>query len=118
MVEIYREAASAPVRVAASSSRDAVARERELTAAHQEVVQMLIDERELVLGDYETLLAEVGAGRSLVGPHGSLPEDLQRALLALSARPALSRPLYGFAAGLFAIVRTVTRAVRRPFRRA
>ena len=88
-----------PVRVAASLSRDAVARERELTAAHQEVVQMLIDERELVLRDYESLLAEVGAGRSLVGPHGSLPEDLQRALLALSARPALSRPLYGLAAG-------------------
>jgi glycosyltransferase involved in cell wall biosynthesis len=118
MVEIYREAAAAPVRVAASLSRDAVARERELTAAHQEVVQMLIDERELVLHDYKTLLAEVGAGRSLVGPQGSLPEDLQRALLALSARPALSRPLYGFAAGLFAIARAVARAVRSPFRRA
>jgi glycosyltransferase involved in cell wall biosynthesis len=117
MVEIYREAAGAPVRVTASLSRDAVARERELTAAHQEVVQMLIDERELVLHDYETLLTEVGAGRSLVGPHGSLPEDLQRALLALSARPALSRPLYGFAARLFAIARAVARVVRRPFRR-
>ncbi len=118
MVAIYREAAGAPVRVAASLSRDAVARERELSAAHQEVVQMLIDERELVLRDYETLLAEVGAGRSLVGPHGSLPEDLQRALLALSARPALSRPLYGLAAGLYAIARSVARIVRRPFRRA
>jgi glycosyltransferase involved in cell wall biosynthesis len=118
MVEIYREAASAPVRVAASLSRDAVTRERELTAAHREVVQMLIDERELVLHDYETLLAEVGSGRSLVGPHGSLPEDLQRALLALSARPALSRPLYGLAAGLFAIGRSVARVLRRLFRRA
>ncbi len=118
MAEIYREAAGAPVRVAATLSRDAVERERELTAAHQEVVQILIDERELVLRDYEALLAEVGAGRSLVGPHGSLPEDLQRALLALSARPALGRPLYGLAAGLFAIARAAGRALGRPFRRA
>ncbi|HEY2282785.1 MAG TPA: glycosyltransferase [Solirubrobacteraceae bacterium] len=118
MLEIYREAACAPVRIAATLSRDAVARERELAAARREVVQMLIDERELVLHDYNELLAEVGAGRSLIGPRGSLPEDLQRALLALSAHPALSRPLYGLAAGLFAIARAVARAVRRPFRRA
>jgi glycosyltransferase involved in cell wall biosynthesis len=106
MVDVYREAVVAPVRDAATLSRDAVARERELTAAHQAVVQMLIDERELVLGDYDELLAEVGAGRSLVGPRGSLPEDLQRALLALSAHPALSRPLYGLAARAFRIARS------------
>jgi glycosyltransferase involved in cell wall biosynthesis len=116
MVEIYREAARAPIRVAATLSRDAVARERELTAAHREVVQMLIDERELVLGDYNQLLADVGAGRSLVGPRGSLPEDLQRGLLALSAHPALSRPLYGLVTGAFRLARAVARAVRRPLR--
>ena len=118
MVEIYREAVRAPVRVAATLSRDAVAREQELTAAHQAVVQMLIDERELVLHDYDELLAEVGAGRSLVGPRGSLPEDLQRALLALSAHSALSQPLYGLAAGAFRLARAVARTVRRPFHRA
>jgi glycosyltransferase involved in cell wall biosynthesis len=117
MIEIYREAIVAPVRDAARLSRDAVARERELTADHREVAQMLIDERELVLGDYNELLAEVGAGRSLVGPRGSLPEDLQRALLALSAHPALSRPLYGLAAGAFRLARAVARVLRRPFRR-
>jgi glycosyltransferase involved in cell wall biosynthesis len=118
MVAIYHEAAPAPVRIAATLSRDAVARERELTAAHREVVRMLIDERELVLHDYNQLLTDVGAGRGLVGPRGSLPEDLQRALLALSAHPALSRPLYGLAAGMFRLVRAVARIVRRPFRRA
>jgi glycosyltransferase involved in cell wall biosynthesis len=118
MIEIYRETVRAPVRVAATLSRDAVARERELTAAHRAVVRMLIDERELVLHDYDELLAEVGAGRSLVGPSGSLPEDLQRALLALSAHPVLSRPVYGVAAGAFRLVRAVARAVRRPFSRA
>jgi glycosyltransferase involved in cell wall biosynthesis len=116
-VEVYREAAIAPVRDVATLSRDAVARERELTAAHRSVVQTLIGERELVLNDYETLLAEVGPGRSLVGPRGSLPEDLQRALLALSAHPALSQPLYGLAAATFRAARALARAVRRPLRR-
>ena len=106
MVEVYHEAALAPVRDATTLSRDAVARERELIAAHQEVAQKLIDERELVLSDYNALLAEVGPARSLVGPRGSLPEDLQRALLALSVRPGLSRPLYGLAARAFRIARS------------
>ena len=56
MVDVYREAALAPVRDAATLSRDTVERERELTAAHQEVAQKLIGERELVLGDYNELL--------------------------------------------------------------
>lgn len=118
MVEIYGEAVRAPIRVAATLSRDAVAHERELIAAHRDVAQMLIDERELVLHDYNELLAEVGAGRSLVGPRGSLPEDLQRALLALGAHPALSRPLYGLAAGAFRVARAIARVLRRPFRHA
>jgi len=106
MVDVYREAALAPVRDAATLSRDTVERERELTAAHEAVVQMLIDERELVLSDYNKLIAEVGPGRGLIGPHGSLPDDVQRALLTLSAHPALSRPLYGLAARAFRIARS------------
>ena len=115
-VEAYREAALAPARDATTLSRDALARERQLIADHQEVVQQLIDERELVLSDYDALLAEVGPARSLIGPHGSLPEDLQRALLALSAHPALSRPLYGVLAVVFRASRAVARAVRHPLR--
>jgi glycosyltransferase involved in cell wall biosynthesis len=116
IVEIYREATTAPVREAAMLSRDAVARERELTATHAATVQTLIDERELVLNDYNELLAEVGPARSLVGPQGALPADLQRGLLALSARPALSRLLYGGLARLYAGARTVGRALRAPLR--
>jgi glycosyltransferase involved in cell wall biosynthesis len=116
-VDAYREAAEAPVREAATLSRDAVARERELTAAHAATVQTLIDERELVLSDYDELIAAVGPARSLVGPQGALPEDLQRGLLALSARPALSRPLYGLLARTYAVARTVGRALRAPLRR-
>jgi len=118
MVDVYREAAAAPVRDVATLSRDAVAREQELTAAHQAVVQTLIDERELVLHDYDELLAEVGPARGLIGEHGSLPEDLQRALLALSAHPAVSRPLYGLLGTVFRAARAVGRLVRRPRRRA
>lgn len=117
-VEAYHEAALAPARDAIMLSRDAVARERELLADHQEVAQMLIDERELVLGDYNTLLGEVGPARSLIGEHGSLPVDLQRALLALSVHPALSRPLYGLLAAIFRAARAVTRTVRHPLRRS
>jgi glycosyltransferase involved in cell wall biosynthesis len=116
-VDAYREAAEAPVREAAVLSRDAVARERKLTAAHAETVQTLIDERELVLSDYNELLAAVGPARSLVGPEGALPEDLQRGLLALSARPALSRPLYGGMARLYSLARALGRTLRAPLRR-
>jgi glycosyltransferase involved in cell wall biosynthesis len=112
MVEIYREASLAPARVAESLSRDAVERERTLTAAHAAVAATLIDEREGVLGDYYSLIEELGPGRGLIGSRGSLPEDLQRALLALSARPALSRPLYGALTWLFAGLRALARRVR------
>jgi glycosyltransferase involved in cell wall biosynthesis len=117
LVEVYREAVAAPVRDAATLSRDAVARERTLTAAHEAVVQTLIGERERVLGDYYELVAAVGPARSLIGPRGTLPEDLQRALLALSARPGLSRPLYACLARLFAGTRGLSRALRGVLRR-
>ena len=118
IIEAYREAALAPARDATTLSRDAVARERQLIDDHQTVVQQLIDERELVLGDYNALLAEVGPARSLIGEHGSLPEDLQRGLLALSARPALSRPLYWLLTGVFRAMRAVFRVMLRPSRRS
>jgi glycosyltransferase involved in cell wall biosynthesis len=113
MIDVYREASVAPVRDAATLSRDAVERERALTDSHEAVVSMLIGERERVLGDYYGLIEEVGPGRGLIGPHGSLPGDLQRALLALSARPALSRPLYAAMSRMFAAGRRISRLLRQ-----
>jgi glycosyltransferase involved in cell wall biosynthesis len=113
MIEVYREAAVAPVRDGATLSRDAVARERTLTGNHETVAQMLIDEREHVLRDYNELIEELGPGRGLVGADGTLPEDVQHALLALSARPALSRPLFRMASYAFVLARAVSRALRR-----
>jgi glycosyltransferase involved in cell wall biosynthesis len=118
MVEVYREAASAPVRDAATLSRDAVEREHRLTAAHETVVQRLIGERVHAQRMYDELNAEVGSGLSLIGPRGSLPENLQHALLTLSARPALSRPLYGALAYAFLAARAFNRAVWGRLRRA
>jgi len=117
MVEVYREAAVAPVRDAAVLSRDAVERERELTAAHMRVVQRLTGEREHAQRMYDELNAEVGSGLGLIGPHGALPEDAQNALLALSARPALSRPLFRAVAGLFRAARGLARTLGRGSRR-
>ncbi len=94
MVAIYRQAAAAPVRDSATLSRDLVAREARLSVQHEEEVAQLLGEREHAKGMYDALNAEVGSGLSLIGPHGALPEDVQRALLALSARPSLSRPLF------------------------
>jgi len=113
MVGLYREAAAAPVRDAATLSRDAVERERRLTAEHQVVVERLIGEREHAQRMYDELNAEVGFGLSLIGPHGSLPDGLQRALLAISAKPRLSRALYGACAGAFLGARTIGHTIRR-----
>jgi glycosyltransferase involved in cell wall biosynthesis len=113
MVEVYREAAVAPVRDAATLSRDMVARELELTSEHAAVVEQLIGERVHAQRMYGELSKEVGFGLSLIGPHGTLPENLQRALLALSARPALSRPLFGVLAQAFRLARATGRLARR-----
>ncbi len=115
-VQAYREAAIAPVRDAATLSRDMVEREAALTAAHQVVVKRLIGEREHAQRMYDQLNAEVGFGLSLIGPNGTLPENVQRALLTLSARPALSRPLYGLVSKGFALARALGRLARRPGR--
>jgi glycosyltransferase involved in cell wall biosynthesis len=109
-VEVYREAVIAPVRESVVLSRDEVRREhelRELIAAHDALVARLVGERAHAQRAYNELNAEVGFALSLIGPHGTLPEDVQRALLALSARPALSRSLYGTTAGVFRTVRAL-----------
>jgi glycosyltransferase involved in cell wall biosynthesis len=113
IVHVYGEAAQAPVRDAATLGRDAVDRERELTAAHETVIRRLIGEREDVQRAYDMLNVEVGSGLSLIGPHGSLPDNVQRALLTLSAHPALGRPVYGAVAQLFAALRSLNRLISK-----
>jgi glycosyltransferase involved in cell wall biosynthesis len=117
LVEIYREAASAPTREAAVLSRDAVQRERRLTEAHQAVNRRLIGEREHAQRMYDELNAEVGSGLSLIGPNGSLPDEAQRALLSVSAHPAVSRPLFGALSRVFLAGRAFGRIVPRRRRR-
>ncbi len=111
MVEIYGQAALAPVRDAATLSRDAVQREARLSVEHELEAAQLVQEREHAQRMYDDLNAEVGFGLSLIGPRGTLPEPLQRALLALSARPALSRPVFGALARLFVLGRALARVL-------
>jgi glycosyltransferase involved in cell wall biosynthesis len=118
LVEIYREAAAAPVREAGTLSRDAVQRERRLTEAHEVVVRRLIGEREHAQRMYDDLNAEVGSGLSLIGPNGALPDELQRGLLAVSAHPRLRGALFGVLARVFIAVRALGRALRGPRRPA
>jgi glycosyltransferase involved in cell wall biosynthesis len=113
MVEIYREAARAPVRDSATLSRDLVKREARLSVQHDAEVRQLVGEREHAQRMYDELNAEVGSGLALIGPNGALPDSVQRALLALTARPALSRPLFAAVAKAFVAARTVARPVRR-----
>ena len=101
IVEIYREAAVAPVRDAATLSRDSVVEAKRLVAEREDAQRM-----------YEELHAEVRFGRSLIGPNGTLPEDLQRALLALSSHPAVGQPLFRLLSRGYAATRAVSRAVR------
>jgi hypothetical protein len=112
LVDIYREAAVAPVRDAATLSRDAVQRERRLSVEHEIEAAQFRREREHAKRMYDELNAEVGFGLGLIGPRGSLPEGLQRGLLALSARPSLSRPLFGLLSATFVVARALGRAVR------
>ncbi|HEY4450077.1 MAG TPA: glycosyltransferase [Solirubrobacteraceae bacterium] len=123
MLGVYGEAAVAPTREAARLSRDEVHREhelRELTVAHDALVARIAEERDHAKRMYHEawrayteLRTEVGSGLSLIGPNGSLPDDLQRALLALSARPAVGRRLFGAGAVAFRGARTAARRLRR-----
>ncbi len=112
MVEIYREAALAPVRDSATLSRDLVKREARLSVQHEAEARRLVGEREHAQRMYDQLNAEVGSGLALIGPNGALPDPVQRALLALTARPAVSRPLFGALAGVYEAVRALTRPIR------
>ncbi len=118
MVEIYREAALAPVRDAATLSRDLSRREARLSVQHDAEVRQLVGEREHAQRMYDELNAEVGSGLALIGPNGALPDAVQRALLALTSRPALSRPLFAAVAGVYEAVRALGRPFRTLLRRA
>ncbi len=116
LVDIYKESILAPVRAAATLSRDAIDRERRIDAVHAVTVRRLEGERDRVQRSFEELIEDVGPGRSLVGPTGAMPDDLQRGLLALSTRPALARPLFSVLGGAFALARALDRATLRRLR--
>ncbi len=117
MVALYREAALAPVRDSATLSRDLVKREARLSVQHDAEVRQLVGEREHAQRMYDDLNAEVGSGLALIGPNGALPDAVQRALLALTGRPALSRALFAAVAGVYEAMRAVMRPISGLLRR-
>lgn len=118
MVEIYREAAAAPVRDTATLSRDLVKREARLSVQHDAEVRRLVGEREHAQRMYDELNSEVGSGLALIGPNGALPDGVQRSLLALTARPALSGPLFAALTGVYVAVRGLGRPIGALLRRS
>lgn len=112
IVAVYHEAALAPVRAAATLGRDLVAREGRLSVEHELEAAQLVREREHAQRMYDELNVQVGFALGLIGPNGSLPEGLQRALLALSAHPGVSRPLFAALARAFVLGRALARALR------
>jgi glycosyltransferase involved in cell wall biosynthesis len=117
-VDVYRQAAVAPVRDAATLSRDMVRREARLSVEHEIEAAQLVREREHAQRMYDELNADVGFGLKLIGPQGTLPEGLQRALLALSAHPTISRPLFGLLSRAFLAGRALARILRPRSREA
>ena len=103
----------APVREAATLSRDLVRREARLSVQSRQEIGRLIGEREHARGMYDSLNREVGFGLSLIGPNGSLPDGVQRALLALSASPGLGRTVLWMLSSTFLLVRSLARLGRR-----
>ena len=87
LLDVYEAAADAPARAATALAWESAEREELMRQAQVEIHRGW--------SEYNTLRETVGEdGISLVGPGGALPGDVQRALLAVSARGALRNPLF------------------------
>jgi len=98
-IEAYHRTLASAARSSARQAWEALQREREIVRLDQAVAE--------IQAKHEAFLQAVGAdGLALVGPDGLLSGPDRRALLALAARPGLSRPV-------FAVTRTGYRLARR-----
>jgi glycosyltransferase involved in cell wall biosynthesis len=86
-IEVYRQTLAAPGRSSARHAWESLEREREIVRLDRAVSD--------TQDEHRMLLEDLGAdGLALVGPGGLLSAADRRALLALAARPALSRPVF------------------------
>ncbi|HEU0316218.1 MAG TPA: hypothetical protein VFR49_02745, partial [Solirubrobacteraceae bacterium] len=60
----------------------------------------------------EAAYVALGPARGLIGPAGAVPEDVQRALMALATRPRLSRPVFAAVERSFRTGRALRRRLR------
>ena len=97
-IEAYHRTLRSTARSSARQAWEALEREREIVRLDQAVAE--------IRAKHETFLEAVGAdGLALVGPDGLLSDADRRALLALAARPGLSRPVFAVARAGYRLAR-------------
>lgn len=90
LLGVYRDAVRGPGSQGQAIAAEALERERQLAACREEIAAL----RELV-EDHERRWSGLGEDAlRLVGPHGTIPVEIQRPLLAVSTRRALRSLLF------------------------
>jgi glycosyltransferase involved in cell wall biosynthesis/GT2 family glycosyltransferase len=94
LLSTYRDAVRGPAPPGQAIAAEALERERQIAAAQEETAAVRADAvafRE----DQERRWAELGDyALDLVGPHGAIPAEMRRPLLAVSTRRFLRRPFF------------------------
>jgi glycosyltransferase involved in cell wall biosynthesis len=93
LLEVYEEAVRSPFREASAVASEAHSREM-----HVAKLQAEVESREAELGRWISFEERM---QGLLGPDAHLPEDVQRALLALVTRPGLRGVLFALLRGLY-----------------
>jgi glycosyltransferase involved in cell wall biosynthesis len=101
-VAAYRKAIAAPYRTASADAWQALQREQEIVRLDRGATELGTRLRQLMddLGD---------DALALVGPRALLSRSDQHALLAVAARPALKRSVFGALRGIFRLLHTIRR---------
>jgi glycosyltransferase involved in cell wall biosynthesis len=90
----YRDAVRGPAPPGQAIAAEALERERQIAAAEEETATVRADAAAF-REDQERRWAELGDyALDLVGPHGTIPVEMRRPLLAVSTRGFLRRPFF------------------------
>ena len=112
LLVVYREAVRDPGSPGQAIAAEALDRERELAAARAETAASRAETAALqsAVEDHERRWSALGEDAlRLVGPHGTIPAELQRPLLAVSTRRYLRRPFFDALRAGYALSRRVGR---------
>jgi glycosyltransferase involved in cell wall biosynthesis len=94
LLSTYRDAVRGPAPPGQAIAAEALERERQIAAAHEETAAVRADAANF-REDQERRWADLGDyALDLVGPHGTIPTEMRRPLLAVSTRGFLRRPFF------------------------